>query len=107
MLSFEFFKGEGVLRLGLSIREQRVFRPFCTANNQPAATGNTTQKLPQRVRLLSPLPGGEGQGEGERHTNFNSQKTSNTQHRTSNAQPRRAAIRCWMLDVGRWMFPPS
>jgi hypothetical protein len=33
------------------------------------------------IRLLFPLPEGEGQGEG------------------------RATVRCWALDVGCWMFP--
>src|SRR6266566_1616529 len=28
----------------------------------------------------------------------------NVEHRTSNAQPRTSCLRCWMLDVGCWMF---
>lgn len=31
-------------------------------------------------------------------------QTSNTQHRTPKI-PKSTFLRCWMLDVGRWMFP--
>ena len=59
-----------ILRRVLSQRQPPVLRQFSPANHPPAATDIATPELSQRVRLLSPLPGGEGQGEGERHTNF-------------------------------------
>jgi hypothetical protein len=40
------------------------------ARHLPTLTGNSTSESSQRVHSLSPLPGGEGQGEGERYTNF-------------------------------------
>ena len=51
-------------------RQPSVLRAFFPANHQPAATGNSTSASFARVRSLFPLPGGEGQGEGERHTNL-------------------------------------
>jgi hypothetical protein len=60
----------GILRRVLSQRQMSVLRQFSPANHPPAATGETTSESSQRVRLLSPLPGGEGQGEGERHTSL-------------------------------------
>jgi len=60
----------GALRRVSSIRGPLVHRSFSPANRQPAATGNSTSEFSKRVRLLAPLPGEEGQGEGERHTNF-------------------------------------
>ena len=96
-----------ILRRVLSHRKPSVIRKFYPANHQPAATNNSTSESFELVRLLFPLPGGEGQGEGERPPNFKSKRTSNIQHSTSNAQrTRRAAIGCWMLNVGCWMFPP-
>ena len=59
-----------ILRRVLRQRQPSVLRQFSPANHQPAATGNSTLELSQRVRRLSPLHGGEGQGEGERLTNF-------------------------------------
>jgi hypothetical protein len=59
-----------ILCRGLSIRESHIIRLLYPANHQLTATGNSTSESSQRVRSLSPLPGGEGQGEGERHTNF-------------------------------------
>jgi hypothetical protein len=64
--------------------------------------------FPHPVCAPFPLPGGEGQGEGGRHTNFQFTKTSNTQHPTSDIQWTQSRSRsalgvgCWMLDV-----PPS
>ena len=52
----------------MSQRQPSVLRQFSLSNHQPMAAGNSTSELSQRVRSLSPLPGGEGQGEGERHT---------------------------------------
>ena len=59
-----------ILRRVLGIRAATVVRKFSPANHQPSATGNSTLEFSKRVRSLFPLPGGEGQGEGERHTNF-------------------------------------
>ena len=59
-----------ILRRVLIHRKPSVIRKFSPTNHQPAATGNATSESSERVRLLFPLPGGEGQGEGERHTNF-------------------------------------
>ncbi len=56
-----------ILRHGLSQRQPSVLRQFSPVNHPPAATGNSTPESSQRARSLSPLPGGEGQGEGERH----------------------------------------
>ena len=54
----------------LSRPKPSVLRQFSPSNHPPTATGNSTSELSQRVRSHSPLPGGEGQGEGEHHTNF-------------------------------------
>lgn len=59
-----------ILRRVLRQRQPSVLRQYSPAKHQPAATGNSTSKSSPRVRSLSPLPGGEGQGEGERQTNF-------------------------------------
>ena len=59
-----------ILRRVLSNRAATVIRKFSLANHQPTATDHPTPESSERVRLLFPLPGGEGQGEGERYTNF-------------------------------------
>jgi len=59
-----------ILRRLLRQRQPSALRQFSPVNHPPAAPGHSTSDSSQRVHSLSPLPGGEGQGEGERHTNF-------------------------------------
>ena len=62
-------RGRNVRRV-LSYRTSSVLRPLPSTNHQPAVTSNSTLKFSKPVRSLFPLPGGEGQGEGDHLTNF-------------------------------------
>ena len=57
-----------IFRRVLSHHRPSVVRTLSPTNRQPAATGNLISEFSRRVCSLSPLPGGEGQGEGERST---------------------------------------
>jgi hypothetical protein len=97
-------RGRIVRRL-LSHRTSFSVRSFYPANNQPAAAAIAPSESFKRIHSSFPLPGGEGQGEGERQTNFKPDQTTNTQHPTSNIQWTPATtrwaldVRCWLLDV--------
>jgi len=88
-----------ILRRVLRQCQPSVLRQFFPANHQPAATGNPPSESSQRVRLLSPLPGGEGQGEGERHTNSVSKK------RRARGQVRGMIVRGIKTQPEEFRFP--
>jgi hypothetical protein len=94
-----FPKRGRILRRGLSQRWPFVLRQFSPVNHPPAAIDNSTSEPSQRVRSLSPLPGGEGRGEGERHTNFTS-----TNHPAGN-QVRGMIVRGMKTQPEEYCFP--